>query len=52
MRILLEAMDGSLKVINNAEAYYLASFCNGVVVRTKDGGERYYTNYKIKEIRK
>lgn len=50
--MILKAMDGGLKVIHEVEGYYLASFCNGVVVRTKDGAERYYTNYKIKEIEK
>ena len=51
MKIMLEAMDGGVKVIHNVESYYSASFCNGVVVITKDGGETYYTNYKIKEIK-
>lgn len=47
MSITLLAMDGSVKRIENVERYYKASFCNGVVVITKDGAETYYTNYKV-----
>jgi hypothetical protein len=51
--LVLQALDGSIKVLDNVEGfYYIGS--DIVFVKFLDGGERYYSNYKVytKEVKK
>jgi hypothetical protein len=44
--LVLQALDGSIKVLDNVEGfYYIGS--DIVFVKFLDGGERYYSNYKV-----
>ena len=42
----MQAMDGSLLILKGVEGYYMIGF-DIVVVQFKDGGEKYFTNYKV-----
>lgn len=42
----MKALDGSLLILKGVEGYYVIGF-DIVVVQFKDGGEKYYTNFKV-----
>ena len=45
--ITLQALDGSIKVIKNVEAVYKLNGQNVTVVIDNNGGETYYSNFKL-----
>ena len=45
--VALQAMDGSIKIIKNVEGVYKLNGQSVIVVIDNNGGETYYTNYKL-----